>query len=321
MNRIYSIIHIGPLPPPIGGISIYLTRLKNIETTASFIDESSLSKIDFLKLAFLKNKHFFYHSPNLKKRLFFYFVSLFTSNTFSFASHGDGLMDSYLESNYFVKMLIVKMIQRAEEIQCVNSRIKDFILSICDVRSDKLVVKPAFLPPNENDEESIYSTYSSELICFLDEHHPTVVGNASALVFHKGIDLYGLDMCIDLIHKLKEEYPHIGLVFALADETVNADYFQKMKDRVKSLGLENNVYFMTGQKELWPLFKKADLMVRPTSSDGYGVSIAEALHFGCPAVASDVCDRPEGTVLFKSRNPDCLCEVCCSILRRNTNEL
>ncbi|MBL0721721.1 MAG: glycosyltransferase family 4 protein [Sulfurovum sp.] len=100
----------------------------------------------------------------------------------------------------------------------------------------------------------------------------------------------------------KVDFPTIGLMFALASEDINKEYLDKMKLRIKELKIEDNFYFLTGQKELWPLFKQADLMIRPTSSDGYGISIAEALYFDCPAIASDVSDRPEGTILFKSRD-------------------
>ena len=71
---------------------------------------------------------------------------------------------------------------------------------------------------------------------------------------------------------------------------------------------------MTGERELWPLFRKADLMVRPTCTDGYGISIAEALYFDCPAVASDVCVRPEGTLLFNNRDMDDFYEKASDIL-------
>ena len=111
-------------------------------------------------------------------------------------------------------------------------------------------------------------------------------------------------MCIELTAKLKNIYPNLGFIFALANEKVNMEYIDKMHLRIKELNLEENFYFLTGQKELWPIFKKASLMIRPTNTDGYGVSIAEALYFGCPAIASDVCDRPEGTILFKNRNLD-----------------
>lgn len=77
-----------------------------------------------------------------------------------------------------------------------------------------------------------------------------------------------------------------------------------MKELISNLGIESNFYFLTGQKELWPLFKQSDLMIRPTYSDCYGISIAESLYFDSPAIASAVCDRPEGTVLFKNRDTD-----------------
>ena len=53
---------------------------------------------------------------------------------------------------------------------------------------------------------------------------------------------------------------------------------------------------------IWPLFKKVDLFLRPTNTDGFGISLAEAIHFGTLAIASDVCPRPEGTILFKNRD-------------------
>jgi len=41
-------------------------------------------------------------------------------------------------------------------------------------------------------------------------------------------------------------------------------------------------------------------LIRPNLSDGYGVSIQEALDLGVPAIASNVCERPKGTILFKN---------------------
>jgi glycosyltransferase involved in cell wall biosynthesis len=68
------------------------------------------------------------------------------------------------------------------------------------------------------------------------------------------------------------------------------------------MNYRQNLFILTGQNEIWPLFKHCNLMVRPTSIDGYGVSIAEAIHFDCPALASDVCERHHKAKLFKSRD-------------------
>jgi len=38
--------------------------------------------------------------------------------------------------------------------------------------------------------------------------------------------------------------------------------------------------------------------VRPTLWDSFGISVAEALHFNVPVIASNVCQRPERAVTF-----------------------
>lgn len=47
-----------------------------------------------------------------------------------------------------------------------------------------------------------------------------------------------------------------------------------------------------------------DMFIRPTNTDGDALSIREALTLKKPAIASNVCKRPEGTVLFENRNID-----------------
>jgi len=228
-------------------------------------------------------------------------MSLFTTNKYVIVSHGQGLENSYNKSNFFVKLVIKKMIFKAEYIQIVGKHLEQFLLDI-GYNENKIIIKNAFLEPPLEDENKILATYERELIDFIDSHDKIIIANASYLVFHNNVDLYGLDMCIELTSKLKKDYPNIGFVFALANEKANVIYLEQMKKRIKDLEIEDNFYFITGQKELWPLFKKADLMIRPTLSDGYGISIAEALYFDCPAIASDVSDRPEGTTIFKNRD-------------------
>ena len=166
-----------------------------------------------------------------------------------------------------------------------------------------------FIPPPLEDEEAILATYPSEVLDFAASRRPLVAANAFQIGFYRGVDLYGLDMCVELAAALKESHPNVGLVFALA-EVGDPAYFEKMKRRIDELGIEDNFLFLTGQRELWPLFRRADLMVRPTCSDGYGISVAEALHLGCPAVASDVCRRAPGTLTFANRDAEDFLRKC-----------
>ena len=68
---------------------------------------------------------------------------------------------------------------------------------------------------------------------------------------------------------------------------------------MKKKGVAEQVYILHGNKELWPLFQRVDLFVRPTLSDGDSVSVREALYFNLPVVASDAVERPMGVHCFK----------------------
>lgn len=111
-------------------------------------------------------------------------------------------------------------------------------------------------------------------------------------------ETYGFDLLINLIAKLKIEYPRIGLVIALADDLYIKDYHASLKKRMVELGVLDDIYIMRGQKTLWPLFKYADLLVRPTSTDGDPLSIREANYFIIPTIASNISIRPSYTTCF-----------------------
>jgi glycosyltransferase involved in cell wall biosynthesis len=208
----------------------------------------------------------------------------------------------------FLKRIIFRLfLKRVDECILVGAHLKQTYAKFDYILPENTVVQNAFLPPTEEDEPKILMTYDPETLHFIDSHKPLVIANAAKINLYKEIDLYGLDMSIQLITKLKIKYPDVGLLFALA-EIGNSKYYNKIIQEVNKLDIQDNIHFMSGQKELWPLFKKANLMIRPTFVDGYGISIAEALYLGCPAIASDVCERPEGTLLFRNRDNDDLLE-------------
>ena len=67
--------------------------------------------------------------------------------------------------------------------------------------------------------------------------------------------------------------------------------------------------------EVWAA---TDLFLRPTMSDMEGVSIKEALQFGTPVIASDVCTRPNEAVLYEAGNADDLFEKVYPMLIRKS---
>jgi len=300
-------VHFGPFPPPIGGISVYIYRLSKLEKKTHFIDSKQIvgtKKFKFwlIKQLFnFKSKNFIIHSHSLSLKLIFYFFSNISVHDFSLVIHARPIIDQYYNSNVFMKFLIRGMLKKAKFIQVVNNQLRDFLMSL-KVKHENIIVKHAFLPPPLKEESKILNTYSNELITFLSCRSPIILANAHFLEFYNDQDLYGLDMCIKLLNLLRKDFPNIGFIFSLANKKENYEYYERMKMKISELKLRENFYFLTCQKELWPLFKKIDLFVRPTNTDGDSVSVREAIYFSIPVVASDVVSRPKGCHVFRNRD-------------------
>ncbi|MBW8886648.1 MAG: glycosyltransferase family 4 protein [Fibrobacteres bacterium] len=168
----------------------------------------------------------------------------------------------------------------------------------------KLTILPAFIPPDENRERDIWGSYPPDVPAFLSRRRPILVANAFKIIFFENADLYGLDLCIELLARLHVRYPDLGFIFALADDSAEPDYLGRMKSRILELSLREHFLILSGQRELWPLLRRAQVFIRPTNTDGDAISIREAIHFGIPVVASDACVRPDEVVLFASRDLD-----------------
>ena len=89
------------------------------------------------------------------------------------------------------------------------------------------------------------------------------------------------------------------------------------KKSIRKYDLQDRFYIYTGLTNLVPILKSVDCFVRPTSTDSYGISVAEAINVGVPSIASDVCEREEGTIIFKSRDIDDFCKKLQKIKKNN----
>lgn len=296
-------IHIGSLPPPLGGVSVYLYRLSKMRPGDIFMDPRNLSRWQKVSLALTATREIVVQGNYWKVIFLLRAAASIRKKPYSIVLHGMGAVDALQKGGWGYRQIVKLCLRGARSIQVVGEHIRRELLKYMPDLEPKIFVQNAFLPPPLEDEPKILATYEPETIDFIKRSAPLIVANAFRLVeWSDGTDLYGLDMCVELMRRLKAVYPSAGLLFALADGEYRSGYLALMRGRIEQYGLTENFHFMTGQKELWPIFRSADLMVRPTYTDGYGASIAEALYFDCPAVASDISERPKGTILFRSRD-------------------
>jgi glycosyltransferase involved in cell wall biosynthesis len=97
-------------------------------------------------------------------------------------------------------------------------------------------------------------------------------------------------------------------VFALP-EIGDEGYFAAMQERIAATGIGDHFCFARSATEYWPIIERSTVLVRPTSTDSYGISVMEAIGLGVPAIASDACRRAPGAILFRNRDFESLLET------------
>ena len=320
---------LGISPPPLGGVSVHIERvmhkLQSQNNTVYFFNTEvryryKLFPFYLIKLilwfCWRRPKVVFYHSVYLDnsisellilaclKRLFNYQLVLIEHDC----------RHMYKRTERFKKPFNLVLANTDQVVLIGNRTLQSYQDN--KIKLTNCAIEGAFLPPDISREQEILATYPRTLLQFLAHHEPVILTNAFQLVLLDGKDLYGIDQSLLLLAQLKKEFPQVGLVIALA-QIGDSNYFAQLQEQMQKLQVTNHVYIVHGQKVLWPLFKRVNLFVRPSLSDGASVSVQEALHFGCPVVASDVCARPDGATLFATGSHDDFCQKVSEVLRKN----
>jgi glycosyltransferase involved in cell wall biosynthesis len=264
-------------------------RLKNFK--------SYLVKLVFTERKEIKVVH--YHTKYWKYRALLCAASKFSSKIkIVFTIHS--LRDDYSKFSRIKKKYVKFALSNSDHLIVTNSKIENKLINWGAVKSKITILNP-FLPPEKN--QSDYNDIPNDIWQFIDSHSPIISANASKIEFYKNEDLYGLDMCIDLCTKMQSHYPNLGFIFCLPMIS-KEEYFEELKNKISINGITKNFLFVLKQYEFYPFLEKSDLFLRPTNTDGDALSIREALYFSVPVIASDVVNRPNGTILFKNRDID-----------------
>ena len=139
---------------------------------------------------------------------------------------------------------------------------------------------------------------------FVDTHDPLIAANGKVNWF-EGQDLYGLDHLVELAARLKSRRPRLGIVVCFWDNRAGDEArLVELRELARDMSVGGDVLFHTEPGLFVPVLAEADVFVRPTNTDGDANSVREAIYLGIPTVASNVVERPPGTILFRCRDSD-----------------
>lgn len=310
-----KILIIGPAPQNTGGISVHLRRLITLLSDCfSFdvIDEGhvkyegtfnlrSLNLFCYLKKVFASDVVHI-HSGVFVLRIFHVIVCKLIARKFTVVTvHRDPRRERFMViTKFFLKLCNVAILVNkvGYDAMVTNSKCKYYVM-------------PAFLPPVIADEPVL----PTEILTWIDDvkennKNILMVSNAFNLVLNNGKDLYGLDLCIELMNKLKDyNLFNYYLLFVVASNTNQQELMDIYKRKIKYYGIADKIIIYEKSLSFIRLIEKSDIVLRTTNTDGDAISVREALFLGKPVIASDVVCRPKGTLLFKTRDAEDLFNV------------
>lgn len=277
---------IGALPPPVGGVSVYcsrkyaLLRKRYATEDIKFLDTSK--RVNVLRIPFLNAKNIEVNSLNLVLVLI-----LFCFGKMKYCSFVDHNASRHYQG--LRKTVLLWLLSYSRLVYIVNSDLKSFYCGKVTTPE----ISP-FLPPDENEEHEIVSKYPPELLDFLQENkNRFFLNSAWKYIPYDDNDLYGIEVSIGVLETNKD------LTMLLCIGSGYEAMPSELKSKIESLELENRLFVLVGQHQIWPIFKSYNpICLRLTPTDGDSVTVREALYYNCSAIVSNAVKRPSGCNIY-----------------------
>ena len=210
---------IGPYPPRIGGISIHIKRvaykLEQQKNHIQIIDVVNFPTRLGRWWALIKFLHqtrpaaVFYHT--LYNSSIEWFITVLGRYLYGYKLILVEHSPRYLYDRRTIDLWIFRVTMRAAQQQIFigTSTHQSYIDNKIPL-APAVSIESAYLPPDPAEEPAILATYPPALWQFLQTHSPLIAINASRMTLWHGKDLYGIDVTLTLLKKLKATFPQIG---------------------------------------------------------------------------------------------------------------
>lgn len=288
-------IIVGGIPNPIGGVTTFLSRLikaysqyvvmlldlypsedKKIPKNFSGHYKLAKNKIVAIFLVFLaqlkyRNKDFFFNFSSGNSLVFFVFLPKI-NNEWSLMLHHGHL------SSKLPRFIIKVILMRFDRIYALNHRQEEFYRGF---KSDlNIIQETSYVPATLVDIEKVEKEV---LLDKINQGYKILVGSG----FPR--PLYQHHLLIDLVSRNE----NLFLFLFLYGEG-------ELKDELLNLNHPRIVVFLDKDEDIFNFYlSKSSLYLRPTLEDSFGIACADAVEFGIPVIASNVCKRYSGVHTYE----------------------
>ncbi|MGJ8684766.1 MAG: hypothetical protein ACSHWW_09085 [Nonlabens sp.] len=278
-----SILILGKVPPPIGGVTIHVQRLlQELDETNLNYEFKELNKSIFVKSFsyFFKFKIIHLHTSSQWVQAYLSILNLLLPATYVVTFHGD--LDRYKK---FYQKLLNRITLKFASYPVVLNKFS-FNKAIIGNKNSRLF--SSFIPPLL-EKEKIPKKFESGIEMLRKKYEVLFCTNAYNLSFDKnGIEIYGIYEVL----KCFEELPNVALVFSDPSGVYSSKFAND------NTIISENVLILKGPHSFYKVLDSCDVSIRNTTTDGDSLSVKESLYLNKITMATQVVNRPKGTYLY-----------------------
>lgn len=316
------IIIVGPIPPPIGGVTSHIARLAAFLVAHGFrctvVDkhpsDSKMSIRGVEHIVFSGGGNFrvmlwlllviglgggnivhLHFSRSVGLLLFSLFMIKRRRRIILTLHHGDQF--AIMKNAIWPLRLLTRIALRRMDKVVALSYEQEFFYRSLGVPVDCIERWPTAIPIGLKPDLSLLPPKIRELLS-------TMAGREEKILMTSGYpsQFYGYELCVELLDQLSAEI-QCNLIICLYGQGPDPDYEKNL--RIK-LSQHPKIYLLgpLPAEGFLALLSKADLYLRPSTVDSFGLAITDALDMGTPCIASDVCTRDSRCEIFPSGDND-----------------
>ncbi|MHB8865399.1 MAG: glycosyltransferase family 4 protein [Pirellulaceae bacterium] len=321
---------VSSIPPPFGGVTVHVERLSALlgehgfsfriyEQQGKSIPERNVVPLGRASGAMLKflltvpEPIVHLHTSSVSAIGVCLAILLWRKKKVLLTLHGEKPMRDYQGIRFPGVSLLLTHLLRKAHIIAVSESIATWLRDI-GVDDSRLSVVPAFLPPSES---QLLERNIPKVVLEFAASHELLVGSQGWFgYFINGRHVYSFEMLLELIASICKERNDVGF-YTVISGTYDQEHRKSIFAKRHTMGLDSKWLIIEDNFHAAALFKKSDLFVRPTITDGDAVSVRECLWLGVPVVASDAVQRPEGCVIHGNLDlkslAECVTRVLCDV--------
>jgi len=287
----------GPYPPPLGGISVHIQRLEHYLKQENipyliynhyhfeneFVKATHKSKWWYLKFLWQKkHKVVHFHQFSLFHFPYYFIFSLINPAKLIISIHNEKIINYHS----WKRSIILWFLKNTgyQTLISVSEKVSGYL----NKKKITNIYLPAYVPATSINPKKL--DFPKNKIPFLFSVWKVDSKTAE--------DVYNISLILRFLKKNKDRFFMVMMIGSRKETDLT--YLKGLLSKYQ-LDIQKDLNLLF-DKNLVDYFPNFAFLIRTNSIDAYGVSLQEAMDAGIPAIATDVCKRPAGTILFKSND-------------------